>query len=135
MLTHVALKDYHLATDNPFTCGSFKQYNLSGSADTDYDFQIKSTDGLCIFAYEMDKGGVVPLHRRDEAEVLINTNGDTLLTLVDGDCIREVLLTKGDTFNLPQGIAYKLEGHRGRSLVYSAVNGNEPSEPQLMAET
>jgi mannose-6-phosphate isomerase-like protein (cupin superfamily) len=135
MLTHVALKDDYRATDNPFAGGSFKQYNLSGSADNDYDFQIKSTDGLCVFAYEMEKGGVVPLHRRDEAEVLINANGDTLLTLLDGDCTREVLLTKGDTFNLPQGIAYKLEGSRGQSLVYSAVNGNNPSEPQLSAET
>jgi len=135
MLAHVALRVDYRATDKPFVSGSFKQYNLSGSADNDYDFQIKSTDGLCVFAYEMDKGGVVPLHCRDEPEVLINADGDTLLTLVDGDCTREVLLTRGDTFNLPRGIAYQLEGRRGQSLVYSAVNGNKPSEPQLLAET
>ncbi|MEH6550338.1 MAG: cupin domain-containing protein [Pseudomonadales bacterium] len=132
MLTHVALQNDHTPTDKPFSHGSFKQYNLSGSSDNDYNFHIKSQDGLCVFAYEMEKGGTVPLHRRNEPEVLINYSGDTLLSLIEGECQREVLLTKGDTFNLPQGIAYSLRGLRGQSMVYSAVNGNSPAQAAVV---
>ncbi len=131
MLSQVARRADYRAVDEPFTEGSFKQYNLSGSASSNYDFQIESEDGLCVFAFEMNKGGTVPLHKRSEPEVLINFHGDTLLTLNDGSSCREVLLTKGDTFNLPQGVPYQLEGVRGQSFVYSAVKGNRPSGPTL----
>ncbi len=131
MLAQVARKSDYRAVGEPFSEGFYKQYNLSGSAASGYDFQVKSDDGLCVFAFEMNQGGKVPLHQRSEPEVLINFNGDTLLTLDDGSSRREVLLTKGDTFNLPLGIAYQLECVRGQSFVYSAVKGNRPSRPTL----
>lgn len=132
MLSRVARSEDYRPTAKPFAQGEFKQYNLSGSAKSSYDFQIESEDGLCVFAFEMDKGGKVPTLRRDEPEVLINFSGDTLLTLDDGACSRDVLLTKGDTFNLPQGVPYRLECVRCHSLVYSAVNGDRPGRPTLM---
>jgi quercetin dioxygenase-like cupin family protein len=132
MLEHVALNGQYKSTAAPFASGSFTQYNVTGSANNHYDFQVKSEDGVCVFAFEMDKDGIVPLQRREEQEVLINFCGDTLLTLVDGGCVREVLLTKGDTFNLPQGKAYSLKCLRGKSLVFSAVAGNSPASPELV---
>ena len=132
MSAFVAQRADYLPTDKPFAEGDFKQYNLSGSAKESYDFQIKSTDGLCVFAYEMEKSGRVPMHRRCEKEVLINFCGDALLTLAEDSCVKEVLLTPGDTFNLPTAIPYMLECKRGQSLVYSAVNGDSPIEPVLV---
>ncbi len=134
MAAFVARREDYRATVRPFAESNFEQYNLSGSPSSDYDFQIKSEDGLCVFAYEMEKDGQVPMHRRQEKEVLINTGGDTLLTLAEGDCIRQVLLTHGDTFNLPTGVPYRLECRRGNSLVYSAVSGNNPAQPVLVSD-
>lgn len=132
MLEHVALADHYRATQQPFAEGDFIQYNLCGSANNDYDFQIKSEDGLCVFAYRMKLGQSVPTMQRPEPEVLINLSGDTLVTLRQGSCTRQILMTKGDTLNLPQNVAYQLQCVRGESLVYSAVAGNNPTRPTLV---
>lgn len=122
---------YQLAT-HPFFGPAVKQYNLSGSELSELDFQVRSTDGFCIFCYELGLGVELPLHKRTEKEVLLNFSGDTLLTLDDGKSEQHILLTKGDTFNLPTAIPYKLECQRGTSIIYSIVAGDTPAIPLLI---
>lgn len=132
MSKFIIKKGDYSATSKPFMNGAFKQYNLSGSENNDYDFQVKSEDGLCVFAYEMEEGGMVPMHKRTEHEALINVEGETLLTLQHKGKTENILLKAGDTFNLPLSAAYQLQCVGKRSFVYSAVQGNSPSKPEAV---
>lgn len=135
MLRFINKKDELRATRKPFSAkGEFLQYNLSGDGAASTDFLIKSRDDACIFAYQMDSGGRVPLHRRPENQVLVHMEGDVLVEL-EGESGQKpeapLVLTPGDTFDLPKGTAFALRNLRGRSMTYCFVAGNNPAAPEV----
>ncbi len=79
MMQFINKKSELKPTHQPFSIkGEFLQYNLSGDETASDDFLIKSRDDACIFAYQMDTGGRVPLHKRQENQVLVNMEGGEL---------------------------------------------------------
>ncbi len=111
--------------------GDFSCHHVSGSPDHPDDFEAKSRDGLCVYAYEMETGGYVPMHRRSENQVLINYWGDVRLTFSDTE-LMPIVLGPGDTYNLPTGLGVRIDCIRGRSYTYCVVKGDAVSAPELV---
>ncbi len=109
----------------------FTQYNISGDPDADEDFDIRSRDGVCIYGYGTSAGRSVPLHRRREKQVLQQFSGDVELAF-DDSSVPPMVLTPGDTFDLPQGTGFSLRGMRGDSVTYCFVHGSNPTKPEMV---
>ena len=134
MMEHVNFKSEITPIDSPFTTkGSFRQYNLIGDGVSSTDFSVKSRDDACIFGYEMDTNGRLPMHRRPENQVLVNMGGDVLVEFGgEGDGSTPLVLTPGDSFDHPKGLPFSLKSVRGPSMTYCFVAGNEPSHPEIL---
>lgn len=111
--------------------GDFSLYHISGHPDNPADFEVKTIDGACIYAYGMSPGGIVPMHRRSENQVLVNLFGDVRIDFEDTQ-LMPIVLTPGDTYDMPKGTAYSLQGVRGESYTYCFVDGDFPAEPVLI---
>jgi len=111
--------------------GSFTLYHICGHPDNDDDFEIRSRDGVCIYAYEMENGGAVPMHRRNENQVLMNLFGDVRINFRDSEFM-PITLGPGDVYDMPTGIEYSLSGVRGTSYTYCVVKGDYPPTPEIL---
>jgi len=111
--------------------GSFTLYHICGDPDSDDDFEIRSRDGVCIYAYEMENGGVVPMHRRNENQVLMNLFGDVRINFRDSE-LMPITLGPGDVYDMPTGTEYSLSGVRGTSYTYCIVKGDHPPTPEIL---
>lgn len=122
-------KDYREITSE-FSSGNVKQYALTGHPLAEYDFQVKSKDAVSIMAYELSEGGSIPQHCRDEKQVLINFDGDTEIVLTHQGEQANVILTRGDVLNVPQGASYSLTNLRGNTLTYCILGSDQPKKLQ-----
>lgn len=112
--------------------GSFEQYNLIGDPGDPREWEIRSRDDLALLAFEMDQGGQVPMQRRREKCVLLNLEGDVKICFGgDGDGA-EIVLTPGDTYDLPKEMPFGLEGLRGKSRTLLVAAGRSPEEPEAL---
>ncbi len=114
MLSRVVRReDYNPTMSTPLVSDGVTQFDLFGSGG---EFQVSTTDGFCVAAFEIASGCRVPNRRSVGAELLVNFLGDTLIA-VDG---HDVLLTPGDTFNCPKDVYLSLTCTRGaKSVIYS----------------
>lgn len=132
MLERVSFLHERSSQESDFTrAGSFECHHISGSPESEYNFEIKALDAVSIFAYQMDEDGFVPMHRRRENTVLVNHSGDILVTF-EKDQLEPILLTPGDVFDTPKGQAYSLTCTRGPGYIYCVVGSDRPSDPELI---
>lgn len=135
MMQCINKKEALIPTNHPFsTKGDFLQFNLSGDSASAADFLVSSRDDACIFAYQMEEDGRVPFHKRPENQVLVQMEGDVLVEFDHEGTDKTnhpLVLTPGDTFDLPKGTPYALRNLRGRSMTYCLVAGNDPAQPQV----
>ena len=137
MMKHVSLKRKLAPVPSSLSGGSvephtFEQYNVIGDPEDSREWTIRSRDDLALFAFEMDQGGRVPMQSRKEKCVLLNLEGDVKLRFGGSGEGAEVVLTPGDTFDLPKGMPFGLEGLRGRSRTLLVTAGRNPGEPELI---
>ncbi|CAH7350465.1 Cupin 2 protein [Vibrio chagasii] len=130
MMPFVALKKDYREISGDFDKPGVKQFALTGHPSASYDFQVKSVDDVSIMAYELTEGASIPVHQRDEKQVLINFEGDTLLNLVKDGEQAQLVLTTGDVFSVPAGASYSLENLRGTSFTYVALGSDQPQTLQ-----
>ncbi|UJF17925.1 cupin domain-containing protein [Vibrio sp. SS-MA-C1-2] len=131
MMPYVVLKDSYRPVQKDFEQANYQQFALTGHPAANYDFQVKSVDDVSIHAYQMDNNQAVPLHTRQEKQVLINYSGDTLVTVEDKGQSAKLVLTSGDVLNIPEGAAISLKNLRGSSLTYCILGSDQPSSPEV----
>jgi quercetin dioxygenase-like cupin family protein len=110
--------------------GDFACFHISGHPSHDDNFEIKSKDGVCIYAYGMAEGGQVPMHYRKEKQVLINFSGDVLVTFQDSELL-PITLGPGDVYDMPKESVYALSGIREESYTYCVVKGDRVNSPEI----
>lgn len=116
MLNVASFNQHRIPAENAFTsAGKFMLHPLSGHEEQKEPFAIISRDYVTLYGYEMDEGGFVPMHRREENQVLINHSGDVLIRFEDEN-LMPILLGPGDVYDLPKGLGYKPEGIRDTSF-------------------
>lgn len=133
ILPFVALQSDYSPTSSDFDVDDYKQYSLSGSPAAEYDFHVKSHDDVSVHAYNISEGAQIPMHRRNEKQVLINFKGDTRVKIQNDTDIAEVILTTGDVLNVPVDASISLESIRGDSFTYCILGDDSPSKPELVA--
>lgn len=132
MLPFVALQNDYSPILPDFEVPDYKQYALTGSATADYDFHVNSNDEVSIQAYALNEGAHIPMHRRNEKQVLINFKGDTKVKIQQDKEVVEVILTTGDILNIPVNVSISLECIRGDSFIYCILGDNSPRKPELV---